>query len=671
MDMFKKRLLSYVMIPALFMVTVPVLAEDKAQPESFATYITNKYLNSNFVTEVKQTTTDTSTQGNTSFMKEFNKQLDSQREILTEREAQEAAFSMATASFINPTTLIDKSVTEKLELIGGGENKNQHLFGKLFGNKLHTTLGKAYTAFTFCNPISDVQTLHNRQQAITLLSAQKDSIQKLNFAFKAIENDETKSLTYWHLKPILQERLMGFLYFNLGPLKKLNTNTCALEITSKGGDLFSIASAATQPLLTYGPDIYNTAKQNNLNYWQATKKYCHDLKFLLTSPNIPPKMQKNIRIGFGINLGSVLIVQPFLAYLIARQLQYKIEGTSHIHSILIATADHVNQLKKLSTFVNKNKQLVQLLPNLKPLADFNNPNKHSDDLNRLLGMLDTDTFKGEPSFWSLTGRVLAAHKLMGQVKDELAPVFAAAGELEMYVALAQMYAEQQGENATWCMANFVESDTPVIEAQSFWNPFINPDVVVTNDVVFNSEYPNSILTGPNTGGKSTVIKAVMFNVLMAQTFGIAPAQSLTLTPFAKLNCFMNIADDIATGASLFKSEVMRAKELSAMISSLKADEFSFVIIDEVFTGTSPVEGEMAALRFAQHLTTFPNSIAVIATHYPKMTTLEEETNGKFYNHHVEILRNEDGSLNRTFKLKNGPTFVNVAFDILEEEGLVI
>ena len=163
----------------------------------------------------------------------------------------------------------------------------------------------------------------------------------------------------------------------------------------------------------------------------------------------------------------------------------------------------------------------------------------------------------------------------------------------------------------------------------------------------------------------------MFNVFMGLTFGIAPSESLTITPFTKLNCFMNISDDIGIGASLFKSEVMRAKKLLEMVQSLDKNEFSFVIIDEVFTGTSPKEGEMAALRFAEHLGTYTNNLSIIATHYPKMVELEAKDNSRFYNHHVEILRNDDNSLNRTFKFKNGPPFFNVAFDILEEEGLFV
>jgi hypothetical protein len=109
------------------------------------------------------------------------------------------------------------------------------------------------------------------------------------------------------------------------------------------------------------------------------------------------------------------------------------------------------------------------------IANFNNPTKRSGKLNKLLGMLNTNTFIGQPSFWSVTGRVLAAYELMKQVKDELAPVYAAAGELDMYVALAKLYNSREGKQARYCMVNFVEnSTTPIIDAHNFWNPFINP-----------------------------------------------------------------------------------------------------------------------------------------------------------------------------------------------------
>ena len=370
-------------------------------------------------------------------------------------------------------------------------------------------------------------------------------------------------------------------------------------------------------------------------------------------------------------------MQTLIAYPTFLQLMGMNTISKHLQNILIKTGIHVAELKNLGDMLNKNafaykdKSLLRIMPSLKPLADLANSEKNSDRLNKLIDMLETSTFTGEASFFSITGRVLAAYELMQQVKDELTPAIAAAGELDMYVACAKLYNSRTNKDNKYCFAQFVESKTPVLEAKNFWNPFINPDTVVPNDALFNDQNRNILLTGPNTGGKSTILKGLMINVIMAQTFGIAPADSLTLTPFAKLNCFMNISDDIATGASLFKAEVLRAKNLLETIKSLKHNEFSFVIIDEVFTGTSPKEGEMAAFRFAKTIGEYPNSTNIIATHYPKMIDLEDETKGIFKNFHIEVLRNPDGSINRTFKLKRGPTLMNIAFDILEEEGMFI
>ncbi len=73
-------------------------------------------------------------------------------------------------------------------------------------------------------------------------------------------------------------------------------------------------------------------------------------------------------------------------------------------------------------------------------------------------------------------------------------------------------------------------------------------------------------------------------------------------------------------------------------------------MDEVFSGTSPQEGAHAAYKFSEQLGSFGNSITIVATHYPELIDLEQNTQGNYKNYHVEIIRNEDGSLKRTFKL---------------------
>lgn len=658
--MFKRTHIMHVIAFVSLLNIGYTLTNEATQAVLLTNHVANQYVNGIF--KKPEPAPAEEKQEPTGFLEKYVKSsvgdTDPKTAILTPRETQEVAFDIAATNKFE-TSIIDSSFVDKLEMVNGGESSSNHLFAIIFKDYINTTIGKAYAALTFCHPISDVATLNNRAQSIAHFNKNKKLANVLNDALQQITPVEEQSLLFWHSKPIANPELLKQVYFGQ-MLSGLNTNTIALEGMGRS---FSMLQGTLTVSLIPAEVAYVTYLLS-----QQYNKSFTDMATLVFS-EIKQNTTTSQQIG---GVAGLSAVQAFIAYPFYCQFKATKAIYAHIQNIMIATATHVNALKKISSIISKDKQLLQYLPSLQPLADFNNPTKHSSKLNKLLGMLDTNTFKGEASFWSITGRVLAAHELMKQVKDELAPVFAAAGELDMYVALAKLYSAREGKEARYCMVNFVEnSTTPIIEAQNFWNPFINPDIVVVNDTKFDATQPNSILTGPNTGGKSTVIKGIMINALMAQTFGIAPSSSLIITPLSKLNCFMNISDDIAMGASLFKSEVMRAKKLLDMVQALQPNEFSFVIIDEVFTGTSPVEGEMAALQFTKRLGTYPNNTSIIATHYPKMVDLEVETNGTYRNNHVEILRNEDNSLNRTFKLKSGPSFFNVAFDILEEEGLFV
>jgi len=646
------------------------LADETTQEITLIQHICNRYLSSKFTPDPVIPVQEQST-NQEGILTKLKKNLDPELKTLSAREAQEIAFCIVSSNSKFETSAVDSSCLDKLEIIGGAENAKNDVFSKLFGDSLSTMIGHAHAALTICHPITDVTTLRNRQSAIEYLNNHQLYSDKMSSALQNIAALEEKSLTPWTSKNLVKLEKLNESYFskvlNIGGWA--NTSTLPLELFAKKYPLLLMGTFQ----LTVVPAsiafvVHQTNKLDNIGYWNTIKAMGTGVVEFMQDPTVPTGFKIGAAAYSAVAIGGNL----FGAYTSHLTLKSYADLHNHLQTSLIATASHVKELKKLSSLVNQNRELLTYLPSLQPLANFKNQAKHSAQLNKLLGMLDTDTFTEQASLWSITGRILAAHELMKQVKDELAPAFAAAGELDMYIALAKLYNSREGKLARYCMVNFVDnSTTPMIDAHNFWNPFINPDTVVVNNATFGSSCPNSILTGPNTGGKSTVIKAIMLNTLMAQTFGIAPSESLTLTPFTQLNCFMNISDDIATGASLFKSEVMRAKKLLDIVQSLKPHEFSFVIIDEIFTGTSPKEGEIAAMRFATHLGTYKNNVSIIATHYPRMVDLETETNGNYRNHHVEILRNEDDSLNRTFKLKNGPSFFNVASDILEEEGLFI
>lgn len=236
------------------------------------------------------------------------------------------------------------------------------------------------------------------------------------------------------------------------------------------------------------------------------------------------------------------------------------------------------------------------------------------------------------------------------------------------MSAAKLYKEFEQKKVTYCFVDFVQADKPIVRLQSFWNPFVDDAKVVPNSLTLGDcERSNIILTGPNAGGKSTVLKAAAISLIFAQTFGIAPAQSMTLTPMSAIATYLNITDDIASGNSLFKAEVLRAQSLIEKVQNLSKDQFSFVAIDEMFSGTSPEEGRAAAYSVAKHLGQFSNNICMIATHYPLLTKLAEDT-PYFANYKVSVRLDADGSITYPFKLEQGISDQHVAIDILQAEG---
>ena len=196
--------------------------------------------------------------------------------------------------------------------------------------------------------------------------------------------------------------------------------------------------------------------------------------------------------------------------------------------------------------------------------------------------------------------------------------------------------------------------------------------VVTNSIILGGKNNAkcAVISGPNAGGKSTILKSIILNTLLAQTITIAPANSCVITPFDYIDSYLNITDDPKAGKSLFQSEAERVK---SMISNLKANGKSLLIADEMFSGTNPVEGEAASAAVTKHIADLANAenkiIALFATHYHEMTKLEKETNGIVENY--KVMANVDeihNIISYPFKLLKGSGNQPIAIDILKAQG---
>ncbi|MGK5091502.1 DNA mismatch repair protein MutS [Deltaproteobacteria bacterium TL4] len=169
---------------------------------------------------------------------------------------------------------------------------------------------------------------------------------------------------------------------------------------------------------------------------------------------------------------------------------------------------------------------------------------------------------------------------------------------------------------------------PVIEQIDFGEPFIPNDILL--DV--NSQQM-MLITGPNMAGKSTYMRQIALNVLMAQCGSFIPAKSAELTIVDRIFTRVGASDNLSRGQSTFMVEM---NEAASILNN--ATDRSFIVLDEIGRGTSTFDGISIAWSIVEYLYQ-RKALTLCATHYHELTALTQELSRvKNFN----ILVEEDG-----------------------------
>ncbi|WBA88393.1 MutS-related protein [Endozoicomonas sp. GU-1] len=269
------------------------------------------------------------------------------------------------------------------------------------------------------------------------------------------------------------------------------------------------------------------------------------------------------------------------------------------------------------------------------------------------------------------GRYKRSLMLLRRNHIPLIRIMQATGEIDAWLTVAKLL-RSSSYRATnpLCFAQYQVSAQPGIELQGFWNPLLSPAIAVSSDLAASDTTApaNIIITGPNAAGKSNAMIAAALNVIMAQTLGISPAASFKLTPFSFIHTHRVIEPEMITGVSSFSAESKRAIKLLEALRALETGQFSITFLDEIFSNTSPEEGEIGALAYIKSIGDLPGTISISSTHYARLTSLAGQFPDRFQNLHVSAEINSEG-LQYDYVLKPGFSTQNVAFHILKEEGI--
>ncbi|KKQ32417.1 MAG: hypothetical protein US49_C0008G0002 [candidate division TM6 bacterium GW2011_GWF2_37_49] len=366
-----------------------------------------------------------------------------------------------------------------------------------------------------------------------------------------------------------------------------------------------------------------------------------------------------------------LLAFSFAAYHAWTMFRWFREGNQFgamMHKKLANLATYVDSVNNMIRSIKKHDEICRLMPQIATLdVKMEELRALNEDFDHLLNLLATNTFKGEHSFFSFWSRKSVAYRLMEQEKEKFDEIMFAIGELDAQMSIARLYKEMKGKRVEYCFPVYQKSDNnrPFIKINDFWHPCLDVEKAVPSSIDILGK--NIVITGPNAGGKSTIMKALVINIIIAQALGIAAAKSLEFTLFSKIVTYMNITDDIAAGNSHFKAGVIRARDVLNEIGKIKDDQFSLSVVDELFNGTTFKEGQAAAYGFINQLGQKTNNIVITTTHFPLMASLAN-TNDRFLNYKVYVTYDENGKIVYPFKLEQGASDQIVTLRILEEEG---
>lgn len=292
----------------------------------------------------------------------------------------------------------------------------------------------------------------------------------------------------------------------------------------------------------------------------------------------------------------------------------------------------------------------------------------------LLNGLRQDCYANKDSYFVISPLVYSFIYDVYENDIELAPVYASIAEMDAYVTIAKKMTELQNSHHTFCFAQFLDDQEPTIEATGLWNTLVSTGNIVVNDIF---EDKNIILTGPNEGGKTTAIRAILQNIVLAQTFGIAAASEFKLTQFDAIHSYLNISDDILQGKSRFASELKQAQEILLRVKSLKPHEKFFFALDELFTGTNGEDGAECAYRFIDNIASYHGIQFIYATHFNKLKIIgtvnkacvNYKINPPLCNERGEFIRDNKGQLIYPYTLSPGVNDINVAMERAMDAGI--
>lgn len=235
-------------------------------------------------------------------------------------------------------------------------------------------------------------------------------------------------------------------------------------------------------------------------------------------------------------------------------------------------------------------------------------------------------------------------------RNDLETVFKLIAELDVALSIDSF----RESLSYYCLPNI--GATSEISIEGLYHPLIVKPVA--NNTMLTS-HKSMLITGSNMSGKTTFIRTVGINTLLAQTINTVCAQSFT-SPRIQIHSAIKIADNLLDDTSYYYEEV---KVIKKIIEASASEHPTLILLDELFKGTNTVERIASGKAVLSHLNAASNYV-LVTTHDLELTELLKDEYTTY--HFPESIENNE--LNFSYQLTEGKSVNTNAIKILEING---
>ena len=340
--------------------------------------------------------------------------------------------------------------------------------------------------------------------------------------------------------------------------------------------------------------------------------------------------------------------------------------TNRIHRVLTGKHSYLSSIHQLIKIFEDERFDSEILSDISRKINGSTPSA-SAAVNKLEKLIEGfDSRLNIIVGFVLNGLILWDYQCISRLegwKSEYRDVFSGwlemLGEVDAFISLGNYACNNPGYTYP-----VLSDNGTLLSARSLGHPLINGEKRVCNDFTIEHKGTVCIISGANMSGKSTFLRTVAVNYILASVGAPVCASEMTFTPMM-LFTSMRTTDSLSGNESYFYAELKRLKLLKARIEEREPVLF---ILDEILKGTNSADKSLGSRLFIKRIVELGGT-GLIATHDTSLGEMESEFPGRVINRCFEI-EIEGESMRFDYKLQNGITHRMNASILMKQMGII-